>query len=81
LLKKAKIGCTYRWNVRVNVTFARYVYAKNAKNPPKIVHTNGKNFVAIVKKCGSKVIVVVQPKNKAFPQNGVPTPRNISAPK
>ena len=50
MLKKAKIGCTYGWNVRVNVTFARYVYAKNAKNPPKIVHTKGKNFVAIVKK-------------------------------
>ena len=31
------------------VTFDRYVYAKNAKNPPKIVHTIGKNFVAIVR--------------------------------
>jgi hypothetical protein len=50
LLKNAKIGCTYGWNVKVKVTFAKYVYAKNAKKPPKIVHTKGKNLVAIVKK-------------------------------
>jgi|TARA_B110000211_G_C13587249_1_gene338835 hypothetical protein len=37
--------------------------------------------VAIGKKWGSKVKVVVHPKKRAFPQKGVPTPRNISAPK
>ena len=81
MLKNAKIGCTYGWKVSVNVTFDKYVYARNAKKPPKIVHTNGKNLVASVKKWGSNVKVVVHPKNKALPQKGVPTPKNISAPK
>jgi hypothetical protein len=45
VFEQAKIGKITGWNVRVNTTFIKKVYAKKARRPPNRVTIKGKNFV------------------------------------